>query len=66
MDIPEGILCDGDPQELAQVVQHPHGGCAGPALQEGRNHVEQHKGVEHLQGSTLHHSPSVLSTVCCS
>ena len=46
---PEGVLGDGDPQELAQVVEHSHGGCAGPALQEGRYHVEQHKGVEHLQ-----------------
>lgn len=46
---PEGVLGDGDPQKLAQVVQHSHGGCARPALQEGRYHVEQHKGIEHLQ-----------------
>ena len=46
---PEGVLGDGNPQELAQVVQHSHGGCACPTLQEGCYHVEQHKGVKHLQ-----------------
>lgn len=46
---PEGILGDGDPKELAQIVEHAHGGCAGAALQEGSYHVEQHKGIEDLQ-----------------
>ena len=45
---PKGILGDGDPEELAQVVEHAHGGGACPPLQEGRYHVEQHKGIEHL------------------
>ena len=51
-DQPEGVLSDRDPQELAKVVEHTHGGCARSSLQEGSYHVEQHKGIEHLHSVT--------------
>ena len=51
-DQPEGVLSDRDPQELAQVVEHSHGGRSRSSLQEGSYHIEQHKWVEHLHSTT--------------
>ena len=38
-DSPEGILLDGDPEVLANVVDGAHAACTSTALQEGGHHV---------------------------
>ena len=47
---PEGVLADGDPEVGARIVQHAGGACSGASLEEGRQHVQEHHWVEHLQG----------------
>ena len=64
--LPECILCDGDPEVLAQIVQHAHGRSTCPTLKEGSNHVKQHKGVEHLQQQdVMLHARCVRQELSC-
>ena len=46
---PEGILLDGDPEVLANVVDGAHAACAGTPLQKGSHHVQHNNGVKDLQ-----------------
>ena len=57
---PVGVLADGDPEELASVIEDPRGADSEAALEEERRKVRKDIRVEDLHGPRMAQIRTVL------